>query len=290
MGESTFGGAMRAILALFAALVLIGCGGRAPTSPTPSPTPGVTPPRLTVSVSGLVYDTVSRPVPAARVEVINGTQVGSAVITNESGEFTFETPLEIQTQLRASKAGYRTETKPVLSGPGPVNPVRVVFQLGSVNPPVDVTGQYEIAFTADAACEALPGIARTRAYSATVTSTNISLSGALFGAFGDSLPWNSIYLQQFGDIARFSMYDPPILEVIANAPPPVPAPFYPRNGDSYISISGEASGTIGREHSQVALLGSFEYCPKVEYGASRQCAVDVVTCRSAQHQMTMTRR
>jgi hypothetical protein len=238
---------------------------------------------VTVSVSGLVYDTVSRPVPAARVEVINGTQVGGAVITNENGEFTFETPLEIQTQLRASKAGYRNETKPVLPGPG--NPVRVVFQLGSVNPAVDLTGQYEVTFTADAACEALPEIARSRTYSGTVTSTTINLSGALFGAFGDSLPWNSIYFQQFEDMARFSMYDPPILEVIANAPPP-----HPSNDDGYISIYGEASGLVRREHSQVPLLGSFEYCPTIRFGASRQCAVDVATCRSSQHQMTIKRR
>lgn len=275
---------MRATLALSAALVLTGCGGRPPAGPTPGPTP----PAVTVLVSGRVNDTVSRPVPGARVEVMRGAQAGTAVITNDNGEFTFETPLAIQTQLRASKPGYRDDTKVVVLEQG--SSARLGFVLGSANPQVDLTGQYEITFTADAACDALPEIVRTRTYSAHVTSTIISLSGAVFGAFGDSLPWNSISLQQFEDVARFSMYDVPILEVIPNAQDPHPAPFYPRNGDSYVSISGEAGGTVGREHSQVPLFGSFEYCPKVESGASRQCAVDTVTCRSAQHQMTMTRR
>jgi Carboxypeptidase regulatory-like domain len=273
---------MRRTLALCATLVLTGCGGRAPTGPTPGPPPAP----LTLSVSGWVNDTVSRRVPGARVHVMNGPQAGTAVITDDNGEFTFETPLPILTQLRASKPGYRDDTRSV-SGQG--NSARLGFQLGSTNPPIDLTGQYEITFTADSACDALPEIARTRTYSANVTSTLISLSGALFGAFGDSLPWNSIYFQQFEDMARFSMYDPPILEVIPNAPPPNPPPN-PSNGDSYVVIYGEASGTVSREHSQLPLLGSFEYCPNVKYGANRQCAVDTVTCRSAQHQMTMTRR
>jgi hypothetical protein len=274
---------MRRTLALSAALVLTGCGGRGPAGPTP----GTTPPQVTLSVSGWVNDTVSRRVPGARVQVMNGPQAGTAVITDDNGEFTLETPLPILTQLRASKPGYRDDTRSV-SGQG--NSARLGFQLGSTNPPIDLTGQYEITFTADSACDALPEIARTRTYSANGISTLISLSGALFGAFGDSLPWNSISFQQFEDVARFSMYDPPILEVIPNAPPPYPPPPYPRPGDGYVSIYGEASGTVSRERSQVPLLGAFEYCPKVEWGAFRQCAVDVITCRSALHQMTMTRR
>ena len=267
---------MRRTLALAAALVLIGCEPSAPTSPTP----GLAPP--TFAVSGRVADTLVRRLAGARVEVIAGPLAGTAVTTDDNGEFTFSTPLAISTEIRASKPGYRDATRSVFWAPG--NSTRLEFLLGSSAPTVDLTGEYEITFTADPACGQLPDIARKRTYSATVSGL-ISLSGAGFGGSDGTGPWNSIYVQQFGDEARFSMYYPPIWEVISNAPSPNPDRDY-----SSVVISGEALGTVSREYSQIPLSAAFSYCPSAILGDEPKCAVDVVTCQSARHQMTLTRR
>lgn len=257
---------MRRTLAFVAAVLLFGCNRAAPTSPTPAPPPT---PEVTVSVSGWVWDTIHRRVSGARVEVTTGRLAGTFVTANDDGEYTFPEPLPIVSQLRASKPGH-VDTAVVLSR---ATQMPLVFELGSSNPPTNLTGQYDITFEADAICTALPDIARKRTYQASPRRPATELSGAVF--LGGDPPANVIIFSQFEEYARFVMYDPPIWELIPNA--------------GYVMISGDTLGVVNPDFSQLLVNGVITYCPNF-MGLAATCSVETVSCRSSRHVMTLKRR
>src|SRR5512145_2758838 len=95
-----------------ATLILAGCGRDGITAPTPTPTP--TPQPQGFVLRGTVFDTASRPVDQARIEVMDGPQAGAVTTSNEQGQFSFSQRFTQGLTLRASKDGYVTDQQSVI--------------------------------------------------------------------------------------------------------------------------------------------------------------------------------
>src|SRR5512147_419411 len=90
--------------------VLAACGQGGLAAPSAaSPAPG---PPASVQVSGHVYDTLSRPVAGAGVEVIDGPSAGTTTLTAADGAFTLSAAPSAGATVRATKAGYTSAVAP----------------------------------------------------------------------------------------------------------------------------------------------------------------------------------
>jgi len=254
---------MGRILALGAAVLLTGCADTSPT-PIPTPTPA---PEVTISVSGQVWDSIGRSVTGARIEVITGRLAGTFVTTDDNGRYAFAVPVPLFSNIKASKPGHLASIETLTATKTPL-----FFWLSSLDPPILLSGQFDITFEADATCTVLPEVARKRTYQANSVRPLTELSGAVFA--GGDPPANTIAVSQFNEFGRFTMYDPPIWEVIPNA--------------GFVVIFGEALGVMNPEFSQLLMDGEFRYCSS--YLPNMQCAVEFVSCRSSRHVMTLKRR
>ena len=252
------------ILALAAAVLLTGCSTDS-TSPTQTPTPT---PEVTMSVSGRVWDSISRAVTGARIEVISGRLAGTFVTTDDSGQYAFAVPVPVLSQIRASKDGHLDSFETLYA----TTRMPLTFRLASANPPITLSGHFDITFEADETCTTIPEIARKRTYQANPLRPLTELTGAVFA--GGDPPANVIVLTQFGEYGRFYMYDPPIWEVIPNA--------------GWVIISGEAFGVMNPDFSQLLIDGEFRYCSN--YSPTMQCTVPIASCRSSRHVLTVKRR
>jgi hypothetical protein len=244
-----------------------------PSRPILTPTPE---PRATL-VSGWVGDTATRVIAGARVEVMTGARAGTAVVTDGTGRFAIEQPLDRDVQVRASMPGYVDEIQVVGWG-GTTGTKWMDFRLRSPNGSVDLTGRHRITFTADAACTDLPPIARVRTYLANVGSIT-GLYGANFGGVstpGNPYPWNVLYLSQFDDYALFNVQDPPVWELLPD--------------NAYVVIYGDASGTVSSHGGTLMLTGFFSYCPRMKPGEYPSCMDPETTCQSSRHHMTVARQ
>src|SRR5262245_1498392 len=101
---------------VISAIVLTACGTPPVTpsgtnpSPTGTPAPAGTP---AFTVSGWVFDSASRELAGARVEVLTGARAGTVLIADTNGRFAFDQPLDRNVQVRASKEGYVDEIRGV---------------------------------------------------------------------------------------------------------------------------------------------------------------------------------
>jgi hypothetical protein len=268
---------MRRTLALIGIVSSIACS--TPTTPRPTPTPTPTPPPALLTVSGSVSDAVYRRVADVRIEVVSGPQQGTMTFSDDAGNFAIEPKLSPLSQIRASKQGY-VESTQFVAGAGPT--VDLKFFLSSANPPLNITGTYEVTFIADATCTELPDLARRRTYSATIGTMSpigpvMQFFGARFGSSG-GLDWNIMPLRQFDDYLELWADHPPVVEMLAD--------------NAYYMVYGGASGTVTREFAELRLGADIGYCPKLGAGslASLSCEVPMVNCRSTRHQMTLTRQ
>ena len=143
---------------------------------------------------------------------------------------------------------------------------------------VPLTGTFAITFTADGACTQLPGVARSRTYSAAAGSPPIiSLGGATFGeGVPGSYSWNVLYGSVLGDVASLWFQDPEIWELIGP--------------EGYVVIYGDASGPLNPQTSEWPFRGRFSYCPEVEPDSYPECEVPAITCESTHHTLTLVRQ
>lgn len=146
--------------------------------------------------------------------------------------------------------------------------------------PAPFSGTFHISFSADAACTALPAVARTRIYSATMGGNGspylIDLGSATFGGDGSYL-WHTIYAN-FAESAAAHLYfqDPPIWEQLT--------------ANQYVVIDGvEAVGSVGELPATLAFSGSFTFCEAADMYAYPKCEVPEIVCRSNDHKLTITR-
>src|SRR6476469_1202797 len=145
---------------LMLVLGLAGCNDShsrvSPTPPTPTApsTPGSVNGEL---VAGTVYDSALRPLPGARVELLDGPQAGMSATSNAQGGFSLTGNVDDTTRFRASKEGYVTATATIQPFCDRCNPKRWVhLYLNMLDSPVAIAGDYTLTFIADSACVNLP--------------------------------------------------------------------------------------------------------------------------------------
>lgn len=94
----------------------------------------------TVTISGIVVEGNSTPLPGALVEIIGGPQAGGAVITGPDGRFSMPGVPAGGIVLRASKTNYSTVTQGAVVAPAANSPFR--FLLEPFNPlTVNIVGR-----------------------------------------------------------------------------------------------------------------------------------------------------
>lgn len=281
-------------IVLFCALVLFalqaGCG-RTPTAPTPSSPPpmaaSVPPPgpaSLEFSLSGIVLDRASRALADAKVEVVAGSGVGSSATTDVSGRWVLPGIFTGSIVVRASKAGYSTETKRFpFSIPWPSGSFDLAFELDT--PSVSIAGDYTLTITAASACPDLPAEARTRTYQAIATASpfvsnayDLVLSGASLYPFKDS-----IFARVSGDLVRFDV-DPYSAQVVSER----------LTGSATLTFWGSASATLDGTTISTPFDGTLEYCADALGAQDRfpylGCRVPPVDCVSSNHSLTLMHR
>jgi hypothetical protein len=152
----------------------LGCDSRSPTAPgtvTPTgPTAGPGPTNTNgITIAGHVFDRAWRPLVSARIEVLDGPNAGLSTTTDASGEFRLTGAFDETTRFRASTPGHRDETLRLPAGCERCIPnFWIYFSLDRDTPAIDLTGEYTLTFTADAACAVLPEEFRTRSFDVTV--------------------------------------------------------------------------------------------------------------------------
>ena len=287
---------MRCIRAMTAAIVLltVACGA--------DPLPQVSPGNLLgipFALQGTVHDTALRPVVGARVEVIDGPQAGATTTSGANGDFSFVTQQFTGSfSVRASKEGHATDTQAVATT---TTQARVLFYLGSATPSAGLRGNYDLTFSAAAACTMLPPVAQRREYQVRLEPRQTphdayngqSRPGAYVGTvsggtflerdqLSDLITSGAAYA--FGDFVSFSHYDyfdyhDAVYEKVGP--------------DSYVGISGRAEITLPStivDAVDVPWAGDFLYCERPSsLAAMSGCAVGPLRCASSNHVLTFRR-
>ena len=256
----------------------------APSSVTPSSPPVLT----TFNLTGTVQDTVLRPIKDARVEIVDGPLVGQSTATDGTGAFAFVdlTPAAAIVTLRVTKQGYLPATTM-----GRNNAKAYAALIADAL--IDLSGEYQITFTAANSCGEIPGPLRRRSYAATIERSSIygpglviSLNAASlfphYDSFSGTVAADAIRLFVFSRFAAdIWLEDLPIID---------------RVDSSFVSFMGTALGpsTPGAATASLPFDGTIAYCPSaadpLRGDFPLQCAVPLIECRSNQHQVTLTRR
>jgi Carboxypeptidase regulatory-like domain len=268
----------------------VSCGDANPPSPTqptpqpqPTPSPQPTPP-IQPFLTGWVWDTASRGLAGARVEIIEGAQTVAFTTTETGGRFSIPGSFSDSMSVRASKEGYWTVTQPV---PPPNH--TVIFWLQTIELSADISGEYTLSLLADSNCAGLPDVGRRRTYNVSIAldprrpAEHIyegRLSGVTF-----YYPW--LYGDHFGigvsgTFVSFGIgeYGMGLVEQL---------------GTSTLDIWGVGNGLVNKSSISGSFIGEFAYCdglpPRESYGGmERSCPVAPVSCGSENHQFTLTRR
>src|SRR5262245_52048879 len=145
-------------------LVLIACTScqESPTRSTPLPIADSRP----TTITGLVRDTVLRPISNARVDVLDGALTGASTTTNDEGRFVFmrAVPAGDRVTLQISKEGYSSATPRVRADAS----LLITLMATTL---VDLEGTYIVSFIAAPSCTQLPAAVQRRSYAAGVRST-----------------------------------------------------------------------------------------------------------------------
>src|SRR5262245_41890862 len=270
------------VIALFA---LAGCGGSKSAVTAPSAMPGVTttPPLGSVlAMMGTVSDSAFRPLPDARIEVLDGSQAGTITVSNSRGEFAFWGTIEDNTRFRATRDGYTSSVETLQSPCATCSPSPsrwVHFVLNAVTPSVNMAGDYTVTFTGT--CDNLPTDVRTRTYEATIGSppydgyVSVPLRGGTFIKGWDSLP-----MGVESDYVAFW------IEILVDQLAP----------NTYLTVNALAAARVGTEVKEkytFPLDGSIDYCVTSDTGSYEDCYHRPSTAthaRCASGQLTLTRR
>jgi hypothetical protein len=273
------------------AQALTGCGGSSPRSiAAPSPVGQTIPPvpAAPQMLSGYVGDTGFRPVAGARIDVLDGQQAGTVLISDADGHFSYPN-FAGSANLRATKEGYATAVSATIAG---TDRIYVIFDLAPLAPPVRVAGNYTLTIEADGACTGLPDAVRTRTYQATVTAVtngrapaNTMFNGSATG--GSFVPFANIFwVGVAGDYVAVSTQGegPSLIEQVGP--------------NAYVAYYGEAAATIPTpEPSTISapFRGSIEYCElKTPFAQYYDCSPALAgvreECTSTSGRLTLTRR
>ena len=240
------------LICLFAFIVVLAaCNRDAVTQPTPASDAFELAPvdQKLYPLGGWVFDTAGRPIEGASVQILSGARAGEVATTFADGTYAFRDGFPAAPEMQASKSGYRFE-RAYFHAPGSTA-IRKVFFLGSLNPPIDLGGTYDLTFTADPVCDVLPPEARSRRYLTTVpggnaTSHILVLSGASFVTYPESYAWNRVPMSVFENFVVLHFSDPPIGEKL--------------DDQTTLYISGSAQGEITGSTSHLSVGGNIDSC------------------------------
>jgi hypothetical protein len=258
----------------------------APTSPTPgSPT--------TFNLTGLVRDTVLRPVMNAKVEIVSGPLASQFTATDANGQFVFAglTPATPTVDIIVTKEGYSPVTMTAR------NNVNTIITLAA-STLIQLEGEYQVTFAAANSCGDIPPPLRRRTYSATIgrptnvthpsaTAVVVTLGGADFyfgyGAFSGLVADDAVRLAVFSwDAFNGWLEDHPIFERLTTT--------------TYLAFMGTATASGAQPGAPIAAVldGTISYCasataPSIA-GFPPTCSVPVIDCRSDRHQLSLSRR
>jgi hypothetical protein len=237
-----------------------------------------------------------RPVAGAVVELTTGPDAGRTTTTSDSGAFSLSVAVDDNTQLRASKTGYETGVTQILPiCQGCTNGRWAYFYLNVLEPPLDIAGDYTLAFTAADTCSMLPNDLRTRSYDVTIEPWNIGWPGypdrastslkvvPRGGVFPNGL--NGFFINVAGRYLNLSIgdhTDTGLAEIVA------PDTYYSYNGWAALTVDGP-DATLS-----TTFQGSVDACVNPQMGSRYSCepsaSVKLARCSSSQHRLSLTRR
>jgi hypothetical protein len=282
------------------ALSLAACSAPAPSAPSPVSQAQVPVLSPLVSVSGGVVDTAFRPLPGAKIEILDGPLAGTSTMSDSESRFTLTGPFDRATRFQATKNahGAITRTANVFCDRDCYGALE--FDLPVLDPPTNIRGNYTLTFRADPACTDLPDEARIRTYAATIASSSdpdfaanthliVTLSGATFvggyqqftvGVAGDQI---GVFANGADSAA--------VVEQLARS--------------TYVAFSGAGSAiaTPGDPAITASFDGWIEYCAvRSPIGSRYNCGtldngqlipgerIAYGQCASKNHQLILTRR
>lgn len=286
----------RQFLYLSLACLACSCGG-SPSIPTPGSAPALAPqpgPSAgTTQLSGIVYDSAFQPIGAARVEVLNGPQAGTWVLTDAQGRYGLAGAFDDATEFRATKAGLLAAT--ATRGPrcAQCNPNWwVYFYLRPEGASIDLAGDYTLTIAADPACTGFPAELREKTYAATITPATRPSHPAdtTFDLTITDAPFLANYRTVDVFVSRnFMMFAPGDLHG-------APGLVERLGATTYLTFGGSITATVTSPSQITASFDGFiEQCELAEeWGGRRNCTsgptVSRAACASVHHQVTLARR
>jgi hypothetical protein len=258
-----------------------------PSAPSAVPVTAAAPQPARQAVAGYVYDTVLRPLGGVRVEVIQGPETGTEMISDADGRFSYEGTFATPVMLRATKDGYAelTDTVRIV----PTGRAYANLQLALLAAPVRIADDYTLTIAAGSGCSTLPEEVRTRSYPVHVVQDRGGRPDTAFtgtvGA-GQFAPFaNIVWIRVAGNYVTVSTdgEGPSIVEQVGP--------------NRYLAYAATAAATVsGSEVSNIsaAFVGTIEYCElKAPVGQYYECRPELATirerCTSADNQLTLSR-
>lgn len=251
-------------------------------------------------VRGGVSDTAFRPVPGARIEVLDGPYAGATANSSEIGLFEFSGTANGAVRLRASRAGFETATIDAAWKPA-IAILWASFLLKPIEPALAIEpGPYTLTVTSDLAtatgnlqvpCEGFPADLARRTFEGTLQVSTSPMYAYQFSP----LPTNSTLIKQsgqlwFGVAGQFIGFESDDAIFYEELP-----------GFRYLQILGkaptsEAATSTGRSIT-VPFHGDFWYCQTTSATAANHCSqvpheqiVDYRSCSSVHDTMVFTKR
>jgi hypothetical protein len=255
-----------------AAGLAAGCS-QTPTAPAPRPAPSPGGNPAPPSLTGTVINSAGFSLSDAVVESVDDQGVKTSAATDRAGRYYLKVPSAGAITLRASKEGYSSsEYRVDLPRHGAAD-----FVLDFMEQSVALRGEYQVTFTADSACVQLPAGVRTRTYNASLAPQSPGYYVANLRA-GVS-PAGSFVAWVDGPVVNFAANDSETF-------------VHERLGASAFLLIDFVAGNAPVDQPNVTLpmVGTFEYCADASASDQFQCRVPRVTCRSAKHTFTLTRR
>jgi carboxypeptidase family protein len=100
-------------------------------------------------LDGWVHDTLSRPVPGTRIDILDGPQAGASATADQRGAFEFVSSASGAVRLRASRDGFEPATITAEWQPS-IRLQTIDFVLRALEPPLPITpGSYTLTVTTD---------------------------------------------------------------------------------------------------------------------------------------------
>jgi Carboxypeptidase regulatory-like domain len=266
--------------------------GPSPVPEPPAPQPSPNPPPAGISIAGNVTDAAWRPLSGARVEVVNGPDAGRSALTDGNGDYRLSGKFDETTQFRASKDGHADATVPLPAACARCNPNWwIFFALESRAAHADLSGRYELTFTAADSCAGLPEELRRRTYDATLTPYEDPHGPGSRYTVAVSAPaidrFNTFLIGVAGDYLSFWLGDlhgsPGIAEQLGE--------------NTFMGIGGMAQASIGTSnvsHISATFDGVIDACelgtPSERLSCQFEATLMKGRCEAHLHRITLTRR